>query len=266
MTENVEHRGKPIQQGFDLSGRVALVTGAARGIGRTLAIGLAKAGADIGVTDLETSLDGAEETAEEVRRHGRRAVVKPLDVTSTRSIEDGLHQVVQELGAIDILINNAGIIVRKPAFEFSCDDWDNVIAVNLSGVFFCSQIVGRHMAENHGGRIINVSSINGLLGMKQRVSYCASKAGALSLTKVLANEWAQHNINVNAIAPTFLLTPLTEQLFDDPSFRHEVMSNQMIKRVGKPEDLVGAVVFLASDSASLITGTTLAVDAGWTAT
>jgi len=268
MTQNVlgEYRGKPVQKGFDLSGRVALVTGAARGIGRTLAIGLAQAGADIGVTDLETSLDGAKETAREVRRLGRRAVVKPLDVTSTKSIEAGLQQIVQELGAIDILINNAGIIVRKPAFEFSSDDWDSVIAVNLSGVFFCSQIVGRHMAENHGGRIINVSSINGLLGMKQRVSYCASKAGALSLTKVLANEWAQHNINVNAIAPTFLLTPLTERLFNDPSFRHEVMSNQMIKRVGKPEDLVGAVVFLASDSASLITGTTLAVDGGWTAT
>lgn len=251
--------------GFDLSGRVALVTGSARGIGRALAVGLARAGANIGVTDLEACLDGAQQTAHEVRKQGRRAAVQPLDVTSIESTELGLNQIIEELGPVDILINNAGIIVRKPAFEFSSADWDRVIAVNLSGVFFCSQIVGRHMARNNGGKIVNVCSINGLLGMKERVSYCASKAGALSLTKVLANEWAQYNINVNAIAPTFVLTPLTEDLFKEPAFHKEVMQHQVIKRMGQPEDLVGAVVFLASDAASLITGTTLTVDAGWTA-
>jgi 2-deoxy-D-gluconate 3-dehydrogenase len=195
--------------GFDLTGRVALVTGAARGIWRALAIGLARAGADVAVTDLERCLSGATQTANEVEAHGVRSIARVLDVTSTDSIQSGISGIVKELGHIDILINNAGIIVRKPAFDFSDDDWNRVLAVNLTGVFFCSQIVGRHMASNGGGRIVNVCSINGLLGMKERVSYCASKAGVLGLTKVLASEWAQHNINVNAIAPTFVMTPLT---------------------------------------------------------
>jgi len=251
--------------GFDLTGRVALVTGAARGIGRALAIGLARAGADVAVTDLEGCLSGATQTANEVKAHGTRATARALDVTSTDSIESGIAAIVKEFGHIDILINNAGIIVRKPAFEFSNEDWNRVLAVNLTGVFFCSQVVGRHMASNGGGRIVNVCSINGLLGMKERVSYCASKAGVLGLTKVLASEWAQHNINVNAIAPTFVMTPLTENLFKDDVFRRELMDRQLIKREGHPEDLVGAVVFLVSDAASLITGTTLTIDAGWMA-
>jgi 2-dehydro-3-deoxy-D-gluconate 5-dehydrogenase len=257
MTENTV--------GFDLSGRVAVVTGAARGIGRALAIGLAKAGADIGVTDLEECLAGARQTAQEVEAQGRRASSRALDVTSIESIEGAVASLIEDLGHIDILVNNAGIIVRGPALEFSNEDWNRVIAVNLSGVFFCSQIVGRHMAKNGGGKIVNVCSINGLVGMKERVSYCASKAGALGLTKVLASEWAQHNINVNAIAPTFVVTPLTEGLFKDEAFLEELMHRQLIKKVGKPEDLVGAVVFLASDAASLITGVTLPIDAGWLA-
>lgn len=251
--------------GFDLTGRVALVTGAARGIGRTLAIGLARAGAHVAVTDLERCLSGATQTANEVKSHGVRSIARVLDVTSTDSIHSAIADIVKELGHIDILINNAGIIVRKPAFDFSDEDWNRVLAVNLTGVFFCSQIVGRHMASNGGGRIVNVCSINGLLGMKERVSYCASKAGVLGLTKVLASEWAQHNINVNAIAPTFVLTPLTEPLFKDELFHRELMERQMIKREGQPEDLVGAVIFLVSDAASLITGTTLMIDAGWLA-
>jgi 2-deoxy-D-gluconate 3-dehydrogenase len=251
--------------GFDLSGKVALVTGAARGIGRALAIGLAKAGADVAVTDLEDCLQGAHETAQEIQTLGKRVLVDALDVSVIKSIERAVAETIEEFGHIDILVNNAGVIVRKAAFEFSDEDWNRVIAVNLTGVFFCSQIVGKQMAERGGGRIVNVCSINGLLGMKERVSYCASKAGVLGLTKVLASEWAQHNINVNAIAPTFVVTPLTENLFKDDSFCQELMQRQFIKRAGQPEDLVGAVVFLTSDAASFITGTTLPVDAGWMA-
>jgi 2-dehydro-3-deoxy-D-gluconate 5-dehydrogenase len=251
--------------GFDLSGRVALVTGAARGIGRALAIGLAKAGADIAITDLKECLPGAEETAQEVVKQGKRAFVSPIDVTSFSAIELGAASVIEQFGRIDTLINNAGVIVRKPAFEFSEEDWDRVLAVNLRGVFFCSQIVGRHMAGRNGGKIVNISSINGIVGMKERASYCASKAGIVSLTKVLAHEWAEYNITVNAVAPTFIVTPLTEPLFQNEGFRQEVFQHQAIKRPGQPEDIVGAVAFLASDAASLITGAILPIDAGWTA-
>lgn len=255
----------PIHRGFSLSGRVAFITGAARGIGRALAIGLAKAGSDVVVTDLAQCRAGAEETAHEVTSQGRRALVLSVDVTSNESIELGCAGAVEKFGRIDILVNNAGIAIRRPAFELSPEDWERVISVNLRGVFFCSQSIGRVMSQQiNGGKIVNVSSIMGNLGVRNGACYCSSKAGVVSITQVLAKEWAEYKINVNAIAPTFILTPSTGKLFQNEAFQQDVLRHQAIKRFGEPEDVIGAAVFLCSDAASFITGLTLAVDGGWT--
>jgi 2-deoxy-D-gluconate 3-dehydrogenase len=247
------------------TGKTALVTGAGSGLGRSIALALAEAGADVAVTELPSRIENARAVADCIRALGRKALVVKLDVTSLRSIQRAVDDVVKGFSRIDILVNNAGINIPKQALDVTEDDWDRVLDVNLKGVFFCAQAVGREMVRRGSGKIVNIASQNGVVGYHDRAAYCSSKAGVVNLTRVLAIEWAEHQINVNAVAPTFVLTPLTEKMFANPAFSNEIHRRIPLGRLGKPEDIVGAVVFLASPAADLITGHTLLVDGGWTA-
>lgn len=248
-----------------VEGRTAIVTGAGSGLGRSIALALAEAGADVAVTELPGRVESAREVAASIESVGRRALTLMLDVTSIKSIQRMVETVVRRFSRIDILVNNAGINVPKNALEVTEEDWDRVLDVNLKGVFFCAQAVGREMVKRKSGKIINIASQNGVVGYYQRAAYCSSKAGVVNLTRVLAIEWAPYKVNVNAVGPTFVLTPLTEKMFADRDFSREVHRRIPLGRLGKPEDVAGAVVFLASPAADLITGHTLLVDGGWTA-
>ncbi len=250
-----------------VDGKVALVTGAGTGLGQAIAIGLAQAGADVVLTELPGREAAGESTATSIRVLGRRALVCALDVTRLPMIETAVDQALSQFGRIDILVNNAGINIPRKALEVTEEDWDRVLDINLKGVFFTAQAVARRaMVPGGGGKIINMASQNGVIGFYDRAAYCASKAGVVNLTRVLALEWAPHRINVNAVGPTFIDTPLTQPMFAaNPGFREDVLRRIPLGRIGRPEDVVGAVVFLASPAADLVTGHTLLVDGGWTA-
>ncbi len=250
---------------FDLTGQVAVVTGSGSGIGQTIAVGLAESGADVVITELPGKEEAAQKTAAEVEKRDQQALTVTLDVTRLETIRDMVSQVVDHFGKIDILVNNAGIIIRKPSLEVTEEDWDQVLDVNLKGTFFTSQEVAKVMKNNNGGRIVNIASINGVVGFHERAAYCASKAGIVNLTRVLAIDWADYGINVNAVGPNYLMTPLTEKIFANDEFRNDVLYRTPIKRIGTPEDVVGAVIYLASPASSFVTGHTLMVDGGWTA-
>lgn len=250
---------------FDLTGSVAVITGAGSGLGRAIAKALAQHGADVAVTELPGKTALAEETVGELLALGRRAQAIPLDVTDLGSIDALVPAVVGSLGRLDILVNNAGLNIQRQALEVTEEDWDRVLDVNLKGLFFCSQAAGRHMVEHGGGRIVNIASQMGLVGYWRRAAYCSSKAGVVNLTRVLAIEWAKHGINVNAIAPTFVLTPLTAPMFEDADFKADVIARIPLGRLADPDDVANAAVYLASPAAKMVTGQTLAVDGGWTA-
>ncbi|HEY3593081.1 MAG TPA: glucose 1-dehydrogenase [Polyangiaceae bacterium] len=248
---------------FDLSGRVALVTGAARGLGASFAERLARAGADVvlGLRDAQTG----SAVVEAVAAAGRRALPVQMDVTQPDQIATAVAEAKRAFGRIDILVNNAGIGPPNAAELVDEQDFDRTLAVNLKGTFFVSQAVGRLMIESGGGRIINLSSQAGFVALPAESVYCMTKAAIAHLTKCLAVEWAKHNINVNAIAPTFIRTPGTAKWLEDDAFRESLLARIPLGRVGEPADVAGAVVFLASPAASLITGATLLIDGGWTA-
>jgi 2-deoxy-D-gluconate 3-dehydrogenase len=250
---------------FRVDDQIAIVTGAGSGIGRATAIALAGAGAEVVITELPDLLERAQEAAGEVRAVGGRAHVLPLDTTDVASIQALVDATLDRCGRIDILVNNAGIQVRRRALEVSEEDWDRVLAVNLRGVFFCAQRVGQHMVARRQGRIVNIASQNGLVGMEDRAAYCSSKAGVINLTRVLALEWAEFGINVNAVAPTFVRTPLTAQMWADPELQAGVLRRIPLGRLAEPADVAAAVVYLASPAAAMVTGATLVVDGGWTA-
>jgi 2-dehydro-3-deoxy-D-gluconate 5-dehydrogenase len=248
-----------------VQGKVALVTGAGSGLGRSIALALAEAGADVVVTELPARIHHAREVADIVQSMQRRALALDLDVTSLRSIRSVVRRSLKRFSQIDVLVNNAGINIPKKALDVTESDWDRVLDVNLKGVFFCAQMFGREMVKRRSGKIINIASQNGVVGYYDRAAYCSSKAGVVNLTRVLAVEWAPYKVNVNSVAPTFVLTPLTEKMFSDRRFAREIRRRIPLGRLGKPEDVAGAVVFLASAAADLITGHTLLVDGGWTA-
>ncbi len=248
---------------FSLKNKVVMVTGASRGIGRYVACGLAKYGADVIVTG--RTVDELEEAAVEIKSHGRRPLVVPMDVTRLSDIESGVQKAYQVFGRIDVLVNNAGINIPKPALEVTEEDWRRVIDTNLTGLFFCSQAVGRMMIKEKRGKIINISSQTGTVAIQLRSAYCASKAGVNLVTKVLALEWGPYNIHVNAGAPTFIETPMTKPMFEDPAFKEMVLDKIFLGRIGQPKDVLGAVVYLASAASDMVTGHVLLVDGGWTA-
>jgi NAD(P)-dependent dehydrogenase (short-subunit alcohol dehydrogenase family) len=244
---------------FDLSGRLALVTGAGRGIGEACALALAEAGADIVL--VSRSFEQLTQVAERVEALGRRAQVAPCDVTSADEVRAG----AEGAGRVDILVNGAGTNDPKPFLEVSEESFDALIAVNLKGTFLMSQAIGRSMAERGDGSIVNISSQMGHVGGPNRTAYCASKHGVEGLTKAMAIELAPRGVRVNAVAPTYIETPMTRVFFADPEVRVEAVRGIPLGRVGQVDDVVGAVVYLASPAASLVTGASLLVDGGYTA-
>jgi len=249
---------------FDLNGKVALITGGGRGLGRWMALGLANAGADVAVASEVFS--ECESVANEIAGMNRNAIALKTDVTKISEIEMMVDKVIEKFSRIDILVNNAGTSARKPAFEVKEEDYDLVTAVNLKGAFFCAQIAGKVMASQNGGKIINVASAAGKLvrpGYSNSV-YSLTKAGLIMLTKCLAEEWAGYNINVNAIAPGYFEEGLGIKSLNDPKAKEAILSVTPLKRYGKFEDLVGVVVFLASEAANFITGQTIFIDGGRT--
>ncbi len=252
-----------ILDSFKLDGKVALVTGAAQGLGQGMALALAEAGADI------ASLDrvGCEGTCESVRLLGRKYCESVVDLR-TSSVDDlkaVVARIVRELGRIDILVNNAGTIRRTPAIDFSEADWDDVLQINLKAAFFLSQAVGRVMISQGGGKIINTTSMLAFQGGILVPSYTASKSGLAGLTRALANEWAKHNINVNAIAPGYMATDNTAALRADPARSTSILERIPAGRWGTPADLKGVVIFLASPASDYLNGAIIPVDGGWLA-
>jgi len=253
-----------ILEQFRLDGRVALVTGASRGLGQAMAVGLAEAGADI--AGLDRTPD-CEATCAQVEALGHRYFNLSMDLLAA-TVDDlnrAVAQVVEALGRLDILVNNAGIIRRAPALDYTEADWDEVIAINLRAVFFLSQAAGRVMASQGSGKIINVASMLSFQGGILVPSYTASKSAVAGLTRALANEWAPLGINVNAIAPGYMATENTAPLRADPVRSRAILDRIPVGRWGDPDDLKGAVVYLASDAARYVHGAILPVDGGWLA-
>lgn len=247
---------------FRLDGQVALVTGAARGIGRACALGLAGAGADIAVGLHDRDDDG--HVVAEIERMGRRALPLQMDMKNLAQVHDAVAKAAAWSGRLDVLVNNVGIGPPNPAEDVTEQDFDLTVGVNLKGTFFACQAAARAMIPRRQGRIVNMSSQAGFVALRTESVYCMTKAAIAHLTKCLALEWAAHGITVNAVAPTFIRTPGTRKWLDDQAFQASVISRIPLGRVGEPSDVAGAVVYLASPAAALVTGTTLMVDGGWT--
>jgi NAD(P)-dependent dehydrogenase (short-subunit alcohol dehydrogenase family) len=246
--------------GFDLHGRVVLVVGGAGGLGRAMVRGVAAAGAAVAVADADE--DGAAALAAEVAAGGVKAVGLPVDVTAAASVAAMVAEVGRRLGPIDGLVNAAGTTRRGPAAEFPLAEWEHILGVNLTGTFLCCQTVGREMLARRRGRIVNIASIAAQIGLPGTIAYIASKGGVVALTRGLAVEWASHNVQVNAIAPSWFETSWARLVDLEPGYRDRIMHRVPVGRMGRPEELAGATVFLLSDAASMVTGHVLAVDGG----
>jgi len=249
---------------FTLNGQVALVTGAARGLGRAISLALAHAGADVALGLRDIRADAG--LAAEITKMGRKVLPLQMDMREMKQIFGAVENTVKEFGRIDILVNNAGIAPENLAEDVREEDYDATVGINLKGTFFASQAAGRIMIRQKSGKIINMSSQAGFAALPTESVYCMTKAGIAHLTKCLAVEWGKHGITVNAVAPTFIHTPGTESALADAAFRADTVERiAALHRIGEPMEVAGAVVFLASPAASLITGETILIDGGWTA-
>jgi NAD(P)-dependent dehydrogenase (short-subunit alcohol dehydrogenase family) len=249
---------------FELTNQIALVTGAARGLGRAISLAMAHAGADVALGLRDVNADAG--LLRDIQSIGRRTVPLQMDMADLEQVQRAVHEAVTHFGRLDILVNNAGIAPGNFAEDVTVEDYDLTMAVNLKGTFFASQAAARLMIRQKYGRIINLSSQAGFVALPTESVYCMTKAAIAHMTKCLAVEWGAHNITVNAIAPTFINTPGTNECLSDPAFRSDVVERiAALHRIGEPMEVAGAVVFLASPAASLITGQTLMIDGGWTA-
>lgn len=249
---------------FRLDGRVALITGGAGGLGLVFARALAGAGADIALLGRRAELAHTAAAAV-AQEFGQRALGVAADVTNQEQVRAAFDHVRTELGRIDILINSAGVNIRKPTVDFSLEDWRTVIDINLTGSFICAQAAAPAMIENGWGRIINVSSMLGMVGLGERPAYTAAKGGVIQLTRTMALEWAQHKVTVNALAPGPFGTEMNRPLMENPAAYRAFADKLPIGRWGETEELAGPIVFLASEASSFMTGAVLTVDGGWTA-
>lgn len=248
---------------FDLTGKVAVVTGGAGGIGRAQALGLADAGADVIVASRQ--LEHLEDAAGEIRAKGRQSLAVTVDVADEPSVSDMVKRVLEEFPRIDILVNAAGISIRKPADTFPIDEWQQVMDINTRGTFLCCQAVGRVMIKQKSGKIINVSSVRGRYGLPaDYAAYCASKGAVDTLTRTLACEWAKYNVLVNAVAPTIVETDLTRPALANPDYAKMMKSRIPLGKWAMPEDIAGATIFFASKASDFITGQVLYIDGGVT--
>jgi len=248
---------------FSLSGRVAVVTGAGRGIGRGLAVSLSAAGASVAAAGRDLAALG--ELAAEIEAAGGTALPVHLDVTDVADIDAAFDCVCEHFGSVDILVNNAGLGANHRAEDVTEADWNEIMDVNLKGLFFCCRAAGRIMLGQGQGRIVNLSSQAGVVGIRDHAVYSASKGGVNLLTKVLALEWSARGVNVNAVAPTFIYTPGTAERLDQPDYLADVLERIPAGKVGTIDDVAGAVIYLASPAAAMVTGHVLVVDGGWTA-
>lgn len=246
-----------------LDGKIGIVTGASRGLGKSMAMGLAEAGADLAI--ISRGMPDLIEVAKEIEKLDRKVLPISADVSDLKQANDMVEKVLAEFGKIDILVNNAGTTVRMKVEDFTEEAWDKVMAVNLKGAFFCAQAVGKVMIKQMSGKIINTASLLSAIGVPNAVAYAATKGGIAQITKCMAVEWAKYNINVNAIAPGYFRTPLTKPLQDDPVRSAQILSRIPMQRWGDPDDLKGIVVFLASEASNYVTGQVIFVDGGWMA-
>jgi len=248
---------------FDLKDKVAIVTGSTKGIGRGIIKGMANAGANVVV--VSRSQDDCDRVAAEIRKSGENALPVPTDLTDLNAIEELIEKSIAHYGKIDILINNAGTAITKKAELLTEADWDHVLNIDLKAVFFTAQAVGRRMIAQKSGKIINVASVFGLVGDRQILPYCAAKGGVIQMTKALSLEWARYNIQVNALCPGYVITPMNEADFKNEKILNHVTGKIPVRRLGQVSDMVGAAVFLASSAADYMTGQNLVIDGGWTA-
>jgi NAD(P)-dependent dehydrogenase (short-subunit alcohol dehydrogenase family) len=246
---------------FQLAGKTALVTGGGSGLGWAICCGLSEAGAQLVAADI--SLANVDQTVGLIKEAGGEAYAEQLDVTKKQDVEVVVKRVIQKYGAIDILVNCADRAIRGTALDYTEQDWDTIIDVNLKGTFLCCQLVARHMVERRAGKIINLASIGGFIAYAGSIAYLASKGGVVQLTKGFAVELAPFNVQVNAIAPSFFDTPMVAGSRSDSESQRYFMDRTPIGRKGRPEEIVGAAIFLPAGSSSMVTGHTLAVDGGF---
>ncbi|SCW49137.1 NAD(P)-dependent dehydrogenase, short-chain alcohol dehydrogenase family [Rhizobium mongolense subsp. loessense] len=251
------------QPNFDLTGRRALVTGASRGIGQAIAIALAKAGADVAIT--ARAVEGLAETRELIEKSGSRSVTLAQDVRDVEACGGVTRAAAEMLGGLDILVNNAGFENVRPSFDVDEALWESILSTNLKGAFFCAQAAGRIMAEAGGGAIVNLCSLTSYVGIPTAAPYGASKSGLLGVTRALASEWAAHNIRVNAIAPGYFRTAMTEGFYENEDWQSRMLAKIPQRRFGKESDIGGVAVFLCSDAAAYVTGHCIPVDGGYLA-
>ncbi|MFX0560395.1 SDR family NAD(P)-dependent oxidoreductase [Tepidibacillus infernus] len=245
---------------FRLDGKVAVVTGSGKGIGKAMALGLAEEGADLVI--VARTEEDIQQTVLEVEQKGRKAIGISTDVKKKEEIEKMVAKTLDTFGKIDVLVNNAGMNIRTPALDVPEEEWELIIQTNMKSVFLASQAVGKHMVEQKSGSIINISSVAGQVALRTGVAYAATKAGIIQMTKTLALEWGKHDVRVNAIAPWYFRTPLTEKLLNNEDYYNEIISRTPLRRVGDVKELVGPAVFLASEASSYVTGHTIFVDGG----
>ncbi|MBU9711635.1 2-dehydro-3-deoxy-D-gluconate 5-dehydrogenase KduD [Evansella tamaricis] len=244
---------------FDLSGKVAVVTGGTRGLGKDMAVGLASAGADVVIIGRSVS----DEVVEEIRQEGGKAIGISFDLQNFDKYDDLIAKITSEMGHIDILVNNAGVQKRHPSVEFPKEDWDFVMDVNANAVFFMCQKIGKLMLQQGHGKIINIASLLSFQGGMTVPAYAASKGAVMQFSKSLSNEWAKHGININCIAPGYMATEMNTALLEDEVRNRQILERIPASRWGSPEDMKGAVIFLASAASDYVNGFTIAVDGGW---